>query len=222
MKLVISIVGTTFVFMILMIMLVVIILGIAKLIDLINGCLKNKNWLSRDLANILLCLGVITIALIIGGVLAHITIRYEDKIKLLHKNEVSSVIFGAMSFVISSIFFGLPDWSEPNCNEELTFLGKQRKFLTELYLAVITASLGIWQQIPWKDLTRDLIKHREDNYAPTEYFLVIAITIAVVMTVLMGVRQFFHNQHPSKFYKFKDDNYYNNYEPAKFKKSIFK
>lgn len=210
-------------FMMLMIMLVFIILGIAKLIDLANSCLKKKKWLFRFIAKILLSLAAITIALIIGGVLAKLTIKYEDKIKLLHNNEVSSVIFGAMSFVISSIFFGLPDWSEPNCNEELTFLGKQRKFLTELYLAVITASLGIWQQIPWKNLTKqNLTKHREDNYAPTEYFLIIVIIVAVIMTIFMGLRQFIHNHHSSKFYKFKDDDYYDSYEPAKFKKSIFK
>lgn len=105
---------------------------------------------------------------------------------------------------------------------ELTFIGKQQKFMVELYIAVLTASIGIWQYIPLSD---DFIKSSVeiDNIAalsePALKLLEIIAIVAFIMVFLMGIATIWASLRGKKVFKYKDDNY-ETYEPAKYRKSV--
>ncbi|MCC4508545.1 hypothetical protein LMC05_05945 [Limosilactobacillus reuteri] len=209
-------------FIILITIFFLIILGISLIIDLVGNYLQNKNIIFRVSVILLVGTGILLVALLTASIVMAITYISKDQIIILHTQKISSVILGALLFAVSSIFFGVPNWSEDKQNMELTFIGKQRKFMVELYIAVLTASVGIWQYSP---LSADFIKApvEMNNFdvlsAPALHLLEIIASVALLMVILMAIATIWVNHHGTKVFKYKDDNY-ETYEPAKYRKSV--
>ncbi|KEK16094.1 hypothetical protein [Limosilactobacillus reuteri] len=209
-------------FVILITVFFLIILGISLIIDKVGSYLQNKNLIFKIIVILLVGAGILLVALLTAILIMTITYINKEQIIILHAQKVSSVILGALLFAISSIFFGVPNWSEDKQNMELTFIGKQQKFMVELYIAVLTASIGIWQYIPLSD---DFIKSSVeiDNIAalsePALKLLEIIAIVAFIMVFLMGIATIWASLRGKKVFKYKDDNY-ETYEPAKYRKSV--
>lgn len=216
---------TSIVFIGLITVFFLIILGISWGTDKIGNYLQDKKIVFRIIVILIVGAGIFLIALLTAIFIMAVTYINKEKIIVLHAQKILSVILGALLFAISSIFFGVPNWSEDKQNMELTFIGKQRKFLVELYIAVLTASIGIWQYIPLSDafIKASVEKNNMNNIdiltAPALKLLGITASVAFVMVILMGIATIWTSSHAKKIFKYKDDKY-ETYEPAKYRKSV--